>query len=245
MQENMLDNLDDERLRLIEYNYKVIEEKISRACQTRGIARGDVTFLAATKTVEPKYINYAIGLGLSYIGENKVQELLSKYNEYNLNDCSLQFIGHLQTNKVRQIVDKVDMIQSVDSVKLAAEIGKQSLKYNKTTNVLVEVNIGKEKSKSGVMAEQTFEFIDQIRQIEGVSVKGLMTIPPICDNNSEINKNFSLMNKLFVDIQGKKMDNVNMDYLSMGMSSDYEQAILNGANMVRIGSSLFGLRYYG
>lgn len=228
----------------VEYNYKLINERIAEAAQKIGKSREDITFLAATKTVEPEVINHAISLGLDHIGENKVQELLSKYDSYNLENCSLQFIGHLQTNKVRQIVDKVDLIQSVDSVKLANEIAKQSLKLNKTTDILVEVNIGREENKSGVYPENLEELLCEISKIEGISVKGLMTIPPICDNKHKISKYFNNMHNIFIDISQKKLDNISMTILSMGMSADYYEAILEGANMVRIGSSLFGARDY-
>ena len=228
----------------VEYNYKLINERIVAAAQKVGKSREDITFLAATKTVEPEVINHAISLGLDHIGENKVQELLSKYDSYNLENCSLQFIGHLQTNKVRQIVDKVDLIQSVDSVKLANEIAKQSLKLNKTTDILVEVNIGREENKSGVYPENLEELLCEISKIEGISVKGLMTIPPICDNKHKISKYFNNMHNIFIDISQKKLDNISMTILSMGMSADYYEAILEGANMVRIGSSLFGARDY-
>lgn len=228
----------------VEYNYKLINERIAEAAQKVGKKREDITFLAATKTVAPEVINHAISLGLDHIGENKVQELLSKYDEYNLEKCSLQFIGHLQTNKVKQIVDKVDLIQSVDSVKLANEIAKQSLKNNKITDILVEVNIGREENKSGVYPENLEELLCEISQIEGISVKGLMTIPPICDNKHKISKYFNNMHNIFIDISKKKLDNISMTILSMGMSADYYEAILEGANMVRIGSSLFGARNY-
>lgn len=228
----------------VEYNYKLINERIAEAAQKVGKSREDITFLAATKTVEPEVINHAISLGLDHIGENKVQELLSKYDSYNLENCSLQFIGHLQTNKVRQIVDKVDLIQSVDSVKLANEIAKQSLKLNNTTDILVEVNIGREENKSGVYPENLEELLCEISKIEGISVKGLMTIPPICDNKHKISKYFNNMHNIFIDISQKKLDNISMTILSMGMSADYYEAILEGANMVRIGSSLFGARDY-
>lgn len=239
-----LSSCDRDRLQDIAYNYNTIEENIAKAAQESGRKREDITFLSATKTVDVQTVNYAISLGLKYIGENKVQELLSKYDEYDLANASLQFIGHLQTNKVRQIVGKVKMIQSVDSVKLAAEIGKQSVLRDTVTDVLLEVNIGREENKSGVLPEQLEELLLQTRNIEGVSIRGLMAIPPICDKKSEIRKYFSDMHKLFIDIKGKKMDNVSMDTLSMGMSSDYYEAILEGANMVRIGSSLFGPRVY-
>lgn len=228
----------------IKYNYDFINEKIAEAAMKAGKTRDDITFLSATKTVEPEYINYAISLGLSYIGENKVQELLSKYDEYNLENCSLQFIGHLQSNKVRQIVGKVDLIQSIDSMKLAKEVSKCSLKNNITSDILVEVNIGKEENKSGVMPKMLEELVEEISTLPAVNVKGLMTIPPICEKKDEICRYFEKMNRLFLDISSKKLDNVSMDILSMGMSSDYYEAILEGANMVRIGSALFGNRIY-
>lgn len=228
----------------IKYNYDFINEKIAEAAMKAGKTRDDITFLSATKTVEPEYINYAISLGLSYIGENRVQELLSKYDQYNLENCSLQFIGHLQSNKVRQIVGKVDLIQSIDSMKLAKEVSKCSLKNNITSDILVEVNIGKEENKSGVMPEMLEELVEEISTLPAVNVKGLMTIPPICEKKDEIRRYFEKMNRLFLDISSKKLDNVSMDILSMGMSSDYYEAILEGANMVRIGSALFGNRIY-
>lgn len=228
----------------IEYNYKTIEERISEAAVRSGRKREDITFLAATKTVDTEAINYAISLGLKYIGENKVQELLSKYKSYDLKNASLQFIGHLQSNKVRQIVGKVDLIQSVDSVKLAKEIDKQSAKNNINSDVLVEVNIGEEESKSGVNSHNLYELLDEIKEFPNISVKGLMCIPPICDSPQKISKFFDKMNNIFIDISSKNIDNISMDILSMGMSADYYEAILSGANMVRVGSSLFGARDY-
>ncbi len=228
----------------VEYNYKLINDRIAEAALKSGRKREDITLLAATKTVEPEIINYAISLGLDHIGENKVQELLSKYDSYDLKNCSLQFIGHLQTNKVRQIVDKVDLIQSVDSVKLANEISKQSLKRSKTTEVLVEVNIGREENKSGVMPEELENLLCQISNFEGIKVKGLMAIPPICDNKQKISQFFNNMHNIFIDISQKKLDNISMTTLSMGMSADYYEAILEGATMVRVGSALFGKRNY-
>ena len=228
----------------VEYNYKLINERIAEAAQKVGKKREEITFLAATKTVEPEVINYAISLGLDHIGENKVQELLSKYDKYDLENASLQFIGHLQTNKVRQIVDKVDLIQSVDSIKLASEISKQSLKLGKNTDILIEVNIGREENKSGVIPEELEELLSQVSKLEGISVKGLMAIPPICDSSQKISEYFHKMHNIFIDISSKKLDNISMTILSMGMSADYYEAILEGANMVRVGSSLFGARNY-
>ena len=241
--ENLSSDLS-EKLKNVEYNYKVIENNINEAAVKSGRKREDIIFLAATKTVEPKVINHAVSCGLKYIGENRVQELLSKYEEYDLDHCDLQFIGHLQTNKVRQIIDKVSLIQSVDSVKLANEVARQAKLHDKIMNILIEVNIGREENKSGIMPEQLEELLYAVKDIEGINVKGLMSIPPICEEKSQICKYFENMHRLFIDISAKKLDNISMDYLSMGMSDDYQEAILCGANMVRVGSALFGKRIY-
>ena len=228
----------------VTYNYQKICENIERAAQSVGKTASDITFLAATKTVDADVINHAISLGLRYIGENRVQELLSKYDSYDLDHASLQFIGHLQTNKVRQIVGKVDLIQSVDSVKLAKEISRCSEKLGITTDILLEVNIGREENKSGVMPEKLPDLLDQVKDIPAVKVRGLMAIPPICENAQENCKFFDNMRNIFLDIGSKNIDNISMDILSMGMSDDYEEAIRCGANMIRVGSALFGARYY-
>ena len=239
MERSFSEVLDD-----VKKNYFEITENITRAAEKSGRKYEDITFLAATKTVEPAVINHAVSLALRYIGENKVQELLSKYDEYDLKNCDLQFIGHLQTNKVRQIIDKVSMIQSVDSVKLANEISKQSIKNSLVSNILLEVNIGREENKSGVLEEELDELIEKVSAMPNIQIRGLMTIPPVCEKKIEVCKFFDKMYKLFIDISSKKSDNVYMDYLSMGMSDDYEEAVLCGANMVRIGSRLFGSRIY-
>ena len=233
-----------ERLDCVRQNYYEIKENIARAAAESGRKEEEITFLAATKTVEPEIINYAISLGLDHIGENRVQELLSKYEDYDLEKCSLQFIGHLQTNKVRQIIGKVSMIQSVDSLKLSEEISRQSVKNGLTTDVLLEVNIGMEENKSGVLEEHLPELLEKTAALPGIKVRGLMTIPPICDTKTEVCKFFDKMYKLFIDISAKTLDNVSMDFLSMGMSDDYQEAILSGANMIRVGSRLFGARIY-
>ena len=228
----------------IKANYYEICGNIEKAAEKSGRKKEDITFLAATKTVEPEYINYAVSLGLDHIGENRVQELLSKYEKYDLENTDLQFIGHLQTNKVRQIVGKVSMIQSVDSIKLAQEISRQSVKNELVTDILLEVNIGREENKSGVFQEEVEELAAKIAELDGIKIKGLMSVPPICDTKQEIFKFFDKMYKLFIDISSKKSDNISMDYLSMGMSDDYQEAILSGANMIRVGSGLFGARIY-
>ena len=236
--------MQEKILKSIKENYETIVNRISEAAIKSGRKPEDIIFLSATKTVDPELINYAISLGLKYIGENKVQEMLSKYDKYDLEHSQLHFIGHLQSNKVRQIIGKVSMIQSVDSVKLAQEISKYSVKNDLVTDILIEVNIGREENKSGVMPEKLEELLREISDFEGISVKGLMAIPPICENEAEIRGYFANMRNLFLDISTKKIDNIRMDILSMGMSGDYYEAILEGANLVRIGSSLFGARNY-
>ena len=228
----------------VEYNYRAICENLAKAALSVGKTADDITFLAATKTVDAPTINHAISLGLRYIGENRVQELLSKYEDYDLDHASLQFIGHLQTNKVRQIVGKVDLIQSVDSVKLAREISRCSLKQGISTDILLEVNIGREENKSGVLPEALPELLDEIKDIPAIKVRGLMAIPPICENAQENCKFFDNMRHIFLDIGSKNIDNISMEVLSMGMSDDYAEAIRCGANMVRVGSALFGKRNY-
>ena len=233
-----------EKFEEVKANYNVITENIARAAVRAGRKAEDITFLAAVKTVEPAVINYAVSLGVRHIGENRVQELLSKYEEYNLNDCDLHLIGHLQTNKVRQVVGMVSMIQSVDSVKLAKEISKQSEKNNVTTDILLEINIGREENKFGILTENLDEILENVSKLNNVRIKGLMAVPPVCDTKTDVYKFFDNMYKLFIDISDKKLDNVFMDYLSMGMSGDYQEAIISGANMVRVGSALFGARIY-
>ncbi len=239
-----LSNELEQRFRNLEENLKVIRNEIAEAAVRSGRNPQDITLLAATKTVPVEVINHGISLGIDHIGENKVQELCEKYSSYDLERCELQFIGHLQTNKVKNIIDKVAMIQSVDSTRLASEISRLSVARAVITNILIEVNIGSEESKSGVLPQDLESLLPQIAAFPGVCVRGLMAIPPAGANDSETLGYFSKMSKYFVDIKTKKLDNVHMDYLSMGMSSDYAQAILCGANMVRVGSALFGPRIY-
>lgn len=228
----------------IEQNIYNIFEKIDKTCSENRIDPSFINILAATKTVDTELINFAISKGIKFIGENRVQELLSKYPDYDLNSAQLHFIGHLQTNKVKSIIDKVAMIHSVDSFKLAEKISNEAIKSSKVMDVLVEINVGNEESKSGISKSQAEELIHKISELKGICVKGLMAIPPICDDNDRLFKYFSNMYNLFIDIKSKNVDNVNMKYLSMGMSSDYCEAISCGANFVRIGSSIFGERNY-
>lgn len=223
-------------------SFAEIKQNIASAAEKSGRKAEDIILLAATKTVEIDRINYAISQGLEYIGENRVQEFLSKKDA--LLPCCRHFIGHLQTNKVKDIVPFVELIHSVDSIRLAKEISKQSAKFNKTTDILLEVNIGNEQSKSGFLKEEVENAVIEIAKLPNIFIKGLMAIPPICETSEDNRKYFSIMYKLFIDIRDKKIDNSSMDFLSMGMSDDYEVAISEGANVVRVGSALFGKRIY-
>ena len=223
-------------------NLNNIREIINISAEKSGRRAEDIILLAATKTVDIKTINFAISQGINYIGENKVQEFLSKND--NIAPCHKHFIGHLQTNKVKDIIDKVEMIHSVDSLKLAREISKQAKKKGITAQILIEVNIANEESKWGFLTDQLSDVITEIAALPNISIRGLMAIPPICEKSEENRKYFKEMYKLFIDIRDKKLDNSSMDILSMGMSDDYSVAIEEGANLVRLGTGLFGKRIY-
>lgn len=228
----------------IEYNLDVIRDKIAENSIKSGRSPEDVRLMAVTKTVDPIFINYALDYGVNFIGENRVQEMLRKKPDLHLDGVEKHLIGHLQTNKAGQIVGEVDMIQSVDSLKIAKEIAKQSVKKGIVTDVLLEINVGEEESKTGFSMSEFTENLCEISEIGGIKIKGLMTIPPICENNTILCKYFEKIHSIYVDIKEKKLDNIDVKILSMGMSGDYEQAILCGSNLVRIGSSIFGPRIY-
>ena len=235
----MMEKLSAEEFDL---NYQKVLERLEIAAEKSGRDKNEITLLAATKTVDADTINYAIEKGITHIGENRVQELLSKHGL--LNPAHSHFIGHLQTNKVKDIIDKVEMIESVDSLKLAKEISKQAVKHGVTMNVLLEVNIGGEESKSGFTPEEVEKAVEEAAKLPAIRVKGLMAIPPATDLPEESRKYFRKMYKLFIDIQGKTIDNSNMSVLSMGMSNDFDIAAQEGATLVRVGTSLFGRRIY-
>lgn len=221
-------------------NFKIITQNIARAAERSGRKPQDITLLAATKTVDISVINHAIESGIKYIGENRVQEFLSKFDGYL--PVHKHFIGHLQTNKVKDIINRVELIHSVDSYRLAEEISHQAQKNEKQMDILLEINIGNEQSKSGFAYDEAVTAAEKISKLGGIKIRGLMAIPPICENSSQNRPYFAKMRKLFVDIGAKKIDNSSMDILSMGMSDDYEAAIEEGANTVRIGTALFGRR---
>lgn len=234
---------DEERIKRTVDNYHRILNDVKETAVKAGRAENDVRLMCVTKTVEPEYINPVLDLGADLIGENKVQEYCSKLDTLHLDNVEKHIIGHLQTNKVKYIAGRVDMIESVDSLKLAKEIEKQFKKADAVANILIEVNIGNEESKSGCDITQLDELIYQISELDNIKIKGLMTIPPVCEAD-EARRYFAKMHDKFLQIKEKNIDNVSMDVLSMGMSADYEQAILEGSNIVRVGSAIFGARKY-
>lgn len=224
----------------INERFASVREKINAVSGGR-----EVTLLAATKTVSAEAINYAIKeLGLRYIGENKVQELVEKYPFIDRDGVEIHFIGGLQTNKVRQIVDKVDMIQSLDSVRLAKEIDKRCAAIGKIMPVLVEINIGREEEKGGIFPEDTEDFIREATAFKNIKIEGLMTMAPAKITEDEYKRYFSETKGIFEKIKSLDIPGAEMKILSMGMSESYEAAASCGASLVRVGSALFGKRIY-
>ena len=220
-------------------NYKEICYNVENAKVKYSKSGADVSIMAVTKTVEPEKINFAVSQGIKLLGENRVQEFMSKKDMYD-KSAQVHFIGHLQTNKVKYIINDVALIQSVDSVKLASEINRLAVKNSKVMDVLVEVNVGDEASKSGVAFEECIGLVKDISALDNVHIKGLMAIPPIgCGEDI-----FEKMHELYLKIGEMQIKGVDMDILSMGMSGDYELAIKHGSNLVRIGTKLFGARKY-
>ena len=226
----------------IKENLDLINEKITIAAEKSGRKREDVLLLAVSKTVDVPRIKEAVDLGLVDLGENKPQEINWKYFE--IENVRWHQIGHLQTNKVKYIIDKVCLIHSVDSLKLAEEISKRAKAKDITMDVLVEINIAGEEAKSGVPLSEAEELAVEISKLDNIRVKGLMTVAPFVENPEDNREYFKQMKKLFVDIKEKNYNNIAMQYLSMGMTNDYEIAVEEGANIVRIGTGLFGARDY-
>lgn len=222
----------------IKENLELAKKNIKEACEKVGRNPDEVTILAVTKTIDANRINEAVSLGLTDLGENRVQELVSKYDLIK-GDVRWHLIGHLQKNKVKYIADKVVMIHSVESMGLCEEIEKQCAKIDKTMDILVEVNVSGEESKSGIAPEETEEFVKMASQFPHIRVKGLMTMAPFDAENDELHGIFSKLHKISVDISQKKLDNVSMECLSMGMTNDYPIAVEENSTIVRIGTGLF------
>lgn len=226
----------------IKTNIDEIRNKIKKAAELSGRGEEDITLIAVTKTYSPDAINEAIDCGVTDIGENKVQEIVEKFDK--VKPVRWHLIGHLQTNKVKYIIDKVDMIHSVDSQRLMDEIDRQAKKHNIVMKILIQVNISGEESKFGISPDEIEEMLQHAGTLNNVKVCGLMTILPKLDSDISLRLHFVNIKRIYIDISSKKYNNIDMKYLSMGMSGDFELAIEEGSNMVRIGRAIFGERNY-
>ncbi len=221
-----------------------VQERVAQAAVRAGRNPDDITLVAASKMNDTERVRAAIEAGIRVCGENRVQELLDKYEQNAYAGADLQFIGTLQTNKVKYLIGKVSLIQSVGSVHLGEAIAKEAAKHQIKQDILLEVNIGREPAKSGLLPVELDEAVARLSEKPSLHIRGLMAIPPIADQATKNSGYFDEMHQVFVDILTKKYDNVSMDYLSMGMTNDFETAILCGANMVRVGTAIFGTRPY-
>ena len=224
-------------------NLQEVEERIRAACQRAGRDRSEVTLVAVSKTKPVETLQEAYDQGVRVFGENKVQEIREKY-EALPKDIEWHMIGHLQTNKVKYIVDKVRLIHSVDSLRLAEVIEKEAEKQNRIMDILLEVNVAEEESKFGLKTEEVLPLAEKIAELSHIRLRGLMTIAPFVENPEKNRTIFANLHKLYVDIKEKNIDNGTVSILSMGMTNDYETAIEEGATMVRIGTGIFGARDY-
>lgn len=226
-------------MKTIKNNLEIINEKIKKAALRANRNPEEIKLVAVTKTATIEQIKEAISAGVKIIGENKVQEAKEKYQILSTK-IEWHLVGHLQTNKVKYAIEIFDCIHSVDSIKLAEEIDKRSLQFGKTTNVLIEVNVSGEETKYGIKPEEVEYFLKEIFEFSRIRVRGLMTIAPIAEDKEEVRPYFRKLRELSKEIKNKNLKNVKMDYLSMGMTGDFEVAIEEGANMVRIGRGIFG-----
>lgn len=230
LKESINKNIDDV---FNEINHIIVDKKL----------KNEVLLIAVTKTRTVEEINYAIDHGITDIGENKVQEIIDKYDK--VSKVRWHMIGHLQTNKVKYIIDKVSMIHSVDSYKLAEEINKRAAQFGINMEILIQINPANEESKFGINPEETISLINSItKDFDNVKIKGLMTIAPYSENPEEVRKYFKNIHEIYSDVLNNLEIGKNFKYLSMGMSNDYRVAIEEGSNMVRIGSLIFGDRNY-
>lgn len=232
MIENELNEMEFLR---IKKNILKIRKRIEEIGEELKIDCSKIKLMAVVKNVKLEMIEYAIDSGVKLIGENRAQELNERFEFYKQKKVEVHFIGHLQTNKVKSVVEKVNMIESVDSVKLASLISEQAIKLNKSMPILIEINVANEKNKFGFSFDDVFENLIQISKMSGVKINGLMTVLP----KNKVQQYFQKIQNLYIDISNKKIDNVEMRFLSMGMSSDFEEAVKYGSNIVRIGRSIF------
>lgn len=228
---------------MVKENYEIVREEIARTAKNCGRNPNDITLIAVSKTKPLENIEELISIGVRDFGENKVQELCDKYENVST-PVRFHLIGHLQTNKVKYVVDKSCLIHSVDSIRLAKEIQKVAAKKQITAQILIEVNLAKEESKFGLYLEDVIPFLEEIAHYSNIHVNGLMTIAPFVENPEENREYFRSLKQLSLDIISKNIDNIDMNVLSMGMTNDYKVAIEEGATMVRVGTAIFGTRSY-
>lgn len=228
---------------MIQENIRQVEQNIQAACEKSGRSPQEVTLIAVSKTKPISMLMEAYEHGCRDFGENKVQELVDKY-EVMPKDIRWHMIGHLQTNKVKYIVDKVALIHSVDSLHLAETISKEARKKNVTVSILIEVNVAEEESKFGTTTQEAVSLVESIARLPNLSIQGLMTIAPYVENSEKNRQYFAVLHQLAVDITKQNIDNVYMNVLSMGMTGDYMTAIEEGATCVRVGTGIFGERQY-
>lgn len=224
-------------------NLAEVEKRIQAACERAGRSRDEVTLIAVSKTKPVSMLMEAYDSGIREFGENKVQEMMDKYDQMP-SDIHWHMIGHLQRNKVKYLMGKSWLIHSVDSYRLAEEISQQSVKHNVSTDILIEVNIAGEETKFGTSREEAIQLVEVAAALPNIHICGLMTIAPFVDDPEDNRKYFRKIKELSVDIEQKNIDNVDMRILSMGMTGDYEVAIEEGATMVRVGTGIFGERHY-
>lgn len=226
----------------IKNNLELVREGVAQAAALSGRKVEDIRIVAVTKTVDADTVKRAFELGISSIGENRVQEMMKKYEVLKNYELDWHMIGHLQRNKVKYIIDKVALIHSVDSISLAREINKRAGKSGKRMQVLVQINVSGEKSKYGIDPDHVHEFMEQAEGLENIHIMGLMTIAPYVQDPEEARPEFSKLRGIFEDVKDNKYSGVEMELLSMGMTGDYKVAIEEGANIVRIGTGIFGKR---
>lgn len=228
----------------IRENIDGVLKRIDSTCKKTGRNPKDITVIAVSKTVDSERAKEAVEAGIMNLGENRVQELVKKHEELDGINVKWHMIGHLQKNKVKYIIDKTVLIHSVESLELAEEINKRAIKNDLTANVLIELNIGEEDSKFGINEESVYDFVTNINKFENLRVLGLMTVAPFCENPEDVRWVFKKMKNIFDKVSTMDLKNVQMKYLSMGMTNDFEIAIEEGSNIIRIGTAIFGARKY-
>lgn len=239
----MKDNKEGETsMSYIKENIVQLKKQVVDTCEKIGRNPEDVQIIGVTKTIDPDRINEAIACGITDIGENRVQEIMNKYDA--VSNVHWHMIGHLQTNKVKYMIDKVKLIHSLDRITLAEEINKRAKQHNITIEALLQVNVAQEDTKFGLDCNEVDDFINKVQEMENIKISGFMTIAPYAEDPEEVRTVFKRLKSMFEEVKAKKMQGVEMKYLSMGMTNDFKVAIEEGSNMIRVGTGIFGQRDY-